>query len=1076
MDVVGGAGIAITSSGNVFVSYSESTNNSTGCGNSAWTRTLHLVEGGADTTFDSFSGIYAGHGVVVNTVLNLAIGTDGFPTITTENLSGTYLDFNSSLFYDCTTASCGSFNKNVFFSLPEGAGGYVENVYIGPDGYARFLANVDDSNFNTHVVAVRCSNASCTKYAISDIPGSWSGNVQSMSEDTNGNPRIIATDPNNVFYHVRFDSKDLIPQGAQGALPVGLSTLTQQITIPILKKKGKDPFSFNLIMNPTVRKLPTSGAPQWFIADSLMGMSTPALVYYAPSYVASPPPAYISPVSYQAELLTCNGSVSTLYANWVFTDSKNQQHLFPSAQVDTLGCIASSYNAQPSDNSGLTLSITTQTSQMCITPPCAAVTDAGGNVLAYANNTSSTFKGTVATMTDPDQVMLSASFGGDTPQTVTFNDTLGTSPIVATETNANIPPATPPPSNLYTYIGGDGLDHAYAVTYGVFTQQTNFGCSGITEMPATPVYLPTSVILPGGSSYSIGYEMTPDVSGSVTGRLASFQLPTGGTTSWVYTGGSHGINCADGTTSGIQMTTPDGVSTFTHIVNTNTTSTTNVTDAAGNLTTSTFYYGTITEMTNPLKTEILCYNGASTNCANGNEFNGLTPGYLSEVKTFTSLLGLTASGLTAQSLSDVQFDPYLYGLLVQDTEYDFGPKLVSTSAITYGTTCGGSSITHDRTCSLLTTDQSGAQASNELDSYNALGDLTQQRLWVSGSNFLTTQYNVSNGIVNSVVDPNGKITSYTNDGCNGMFPTAILYPTGNTSSIVWDCNGALVTSTIDPNGHQGTMTYDLLWRPLQSQDPLSNVTNYSYTPTASEPSTVFNSGHSALDIRFTTDSMGRMQVAQTAQGPGLSTYDTISQTFGPNGKTASISAPCSTSLPGALCSSSAYQLLYDALGRVTSVTNANGGTLTTTWQSGDALEVLGPVAVGETATKRKQLEYDGLNRLTSVCEITSATGSGPCNQRVAASGFLTSYTLDALGRVKQVTQGVQTRTFTYDGLGRLTTAVAPENGTTTYMYDTADGSCGAYSSPGDLVEKKDAMGNISCYQYDSGHRLISRSY
>jgi YD repeat-containing protein len=569
----------------------------------------------------------------------------------------------------------------------------------------------------------------------------------------------------------------------------------------------------------------------------------------------------------------------------------------------------------------------------------------------------------------------------------------------------------------------------------------------------------------------MGYEPTPGISGSVTGRLASFQLPTGGTTSWVYTGGSHGINCADGTTSGIQMTTPDGVSTFTHIVNTNTTSTTSVTDAAGNLTTSQFYYGTNTEITNPLKTEILCYNGASTSCTNGSEFNGATPGYLGEVKTFTSI-----SGIAAPSLSDVQFDPYLYGLIVQDAEYDFGPQLVSTSAITYGTSCGGSSVTHDRPCSLLTTDTSGVQMSNELDSYNALGDLIRQQLWVSGSIFLTTQYNVTNGIVNSVIDPNGKTTSYTNGGCNGMFPTAILYPTGNTSSIVWDCNGALVTSTIDPNGQKGTMKYDLLWRPLQSQDPLSNVTNYSYTATAAHPRTVFNSGNSALDIRFTTDSMGRMQVAQTAQGPGRSTYDTISQMFGPNGKTTSISAPCSTSVPGSLCSTSAYQFLYDALGRVTRVTNANTGSLTTTWQLGDALEVLGPVAIGETATKQKQLEYDGLNRLTSVCEITGATGSGPCNQRVAATGFLTSYTLDALGRVRKVTQGVQTRTFTYDGLGRLTTAVAPENGTTTYTYDTADTSCSSYSSPGDLVEKKDAMGNVSCYQYDSGHRLTSRSY
>jgi YD repeat-containing protein len=64
--------------------------------------------------------------------------------------------------------------------------------------------------------------------------------------------------------------------------------------------------------------------------------------------------------------------------------------------------------------------------------------------------------------------------------------------------------------------------------------------------------------------------------------------------------------------------------------------------------------------------------------------------------------------------------------------------------------------------------------------------------------------------------------------------------------------------------------------------------------------------------------------------------------------------------------------------------------------------------------------------------------------------------------------GQQTRQFAYDQLGRMTSETNAENGTTTYVYDT-DATCGTYA--GNLVKRTDAAGNVTCYQYDSLHRV-----
>ena len=141
------------------------------------------------------------------------------------------------------------------------------------------------------------------------------------------------------------------------------------------------------------------------------------------------------------------------------------------------------------------------------------------------------------------------------------------------------------------------------------------------------------------------------------------------------------------------------------------------------------------------------------------------------------------------------------------------------------------------------------------------------------------------------------------------------------------------------------------------------------------------------------------------------------------------------------------------------MTDAGGGTITYSYSENDALVKLGPKPSSDNNPKSRQLEYDALGRLTSVCEITSASGSGACTQNTAATGYFTSYGHDALNNLTSVSQSGQTRSYSYDGLRRVTSVTNPESGTATYAYDSdSSGHCsGTYD--GDLVMRKDAIGN-----------------
>jgi YD repeat-containing protein len=100
-----------------------------------------------------------------------------------------------------------------------------------------------------------------------------------------------------------------------------------------------------------------------------------------------------------------------------------------------------------------------------------------------------------------------------------------------------------------------------------------------------------------------------------------------------------------------------------------------------------------------------------------------------------------------------------------------------------------------------------------------------------------------------------------------------------------------------------------------------------------------------------------------------------------------------------------------------------------------------------------------------------------------STGYWSKYTYDVLNELAAVTQSAQgtgthqTRTYAYDGLGRMTSEENPETNQTAYAYtfDIEGTSCNT-TYRGDLVKRVDPQGTVTCYAYDGLHRLASATY
>jgi RHS repeat-associated protein len=246
-------------------------------------------------------------------------------------------------------------------------------------------------------------------------------------------------------------------------------------------------------------------------------------------------------------------------------------------------------------------------------------------------------------------------------------------------------------------------------------------------------------------------------------------------------------------------------------------------------------------------------------------------------------------------------------------------------------------------------------------------------------------------------------------------------------------------------------------------------------------------GSSDFDVFNTADALGRPLYAQQIETSGGS-WDTAQMGYSWNttGRVITRTMPCATT-KGSGCSNGTTTTTYDALGRLLVNTDGGGGTITFTYSGSSTCTspllgceitttVFGPAPAGEVV-KQSAREYNGLGQLVASCSISTASGSTSCGFG-GYSGFPTTYNYNSDGTLASVSKSsstnTQTRSFTYDALGRTLTATYPESGKTTFTYDTN----GCYATPmkGLLVFKTDANGNSTCYTYDSLNRLVAMGY
>ncbi|MDX6501039.1 MAG: hypothetical protein QOG23_4299 [Blastocatellia bacterium] len=343
---------------------------------------------------------------------------------------------------------------------------------------------------------------------------------------------------------------------------------------------------------------------------------------------------------------------------------------------------------------------------------------------------------------------------------------------------------------------------------------------------------------------------------------------------------------------------------------------------------------------------------------------------------------------------------------------------------------------------------------------------------VNGSVTAYAQYDIAGNAVKAI-DARGNATRIAYDDCFGApdnnaqlnsaplelssvgqisyaFPTLVTNAMSQRSYAQFDYYLGRPVNGEDSNGVIASGYYnDLLDRPTQIRRAIGTPAENQITFSYDDPGRVINTtsdlntnNDNALVGKVLYDALGR--TTETRQYEGGTNYISVQTQYDVMGRAFKTSNPFRPwQSETAVWTSSAF----DALSRVISVTTPDAAVAASSY-SGNT------VTVTDQAGKARKSVTDALGRLATVYEDPSGLN------------YSTSYSYDVLDSLTTVSQGVQTRTFAYDSLKRLTSASNPESGTVGYSYD----------DNGNLTSKTDVRSITTSYVYDPLNRATSCSY
>jgi RHS repeat-associated protein len=342
-------------------------------------------------------------------------------------------------------------------------------------------------------------------------------------------------------------------------------------------------------------------------------------------------------------------------------------------------------------------------------------------------------------------------------------------------------------------------------------------------------------------------------------------------------------------------------------------------------------------------------------------------------------------------------------------------------------------------------------------------------------NNVTTYGYDSHGNRTSVTDALGHQTTFTYDAMDRL--TQITYPDTTTTQFGYDYRGRR-TSATDQNGKTTTYAYDDADRLITVTDAANNVTTYSYD-TESNLTSIEDAHYNTT--YFTYDAFGR-----------------VTKTTFPSGYIETYAYDADNNLTAK--TDRKNQLItytYDQLNRLTQKSYPDSSTVNYTYDLDSRLtQVIDP-------TGTYSFTFDNMGRLTGTTtsytfltrNFTTSYGYDAGSNRTSFTdpeNGSSSYVYDTLNRLQTLTPPAAiggSFGFAYNALSRRTSLTRPNTVSTSYSYDnlsrllsvthakggaTLDGATYTVDSVGNRTAKNDLyVGVTTNYGYDAIYELLN---